>query len=117
MDSEGADSVLPFSSGKNVAFIEVQATTYSSGWTKVYWFNKDTNEIGNNTVYMEQEPKSVTLFDKIKVSYNSFKALDSDVKYIKGLSGSGWSSLSKNSTTTVSLTGTGSSQFITFICD
>lgn len=112
------DSLIPFKiSGKNIAFIEVQATTYTTGWTKIYWFNAKLNTIGAITVYLEKAPKKVTLFDKIIISYNSFKSLDDSVQYIKSLNGSNWTLLSNNSSTSVSLTGTGSSQFITFICD
>lgn len=112
------DSLIPFKiSGKNIAFIEVQATTYTTGWTKIYWFNAKLNTIGAITVYLEKAPKTVTLFDKIIISYNSFKSLDDSVQYIKSLKGSNWTLLSNNSSTSVSLTGTGSSQFITFICD
>lgn len=74
-------------------------------------------EAGKVSVYMEKEPKTVTIYDKIQISYNSIKALVDGVKYIKGLSGTNWTDLTEDSSVSTSLTGVGSSQYLTVIWD
>lgn len=95
----------------------MQATSFTSGWTKVQWFDKENNSVGNNTVYLEKDPKSETILDKLQISYNSVKALVDGVKYINGKSGSGWIELPKGSSQSASIGSTGTTYYLTFICD
>lgn len=117
VDSEGADSVLPFSSGKDIVYIGVQATTYSSGWTEAQWFNGKTNEVGTTKVYMEQSPKSAIIVDKLQIEYNKIVALTDGIKYMKNKAGSTWTTLPKGASISATIGGTGTTYYLTFMCD
>lgn len=113
----GADTVFPFSSGKDIVYIGVQATTFTSGWTEAQWFNGKTNTVGTIKVYMEQAPKSATIVDKLQIEYNKIVALTDGIKYMKNKAGSTWTTLPKGASVSASIGGTGSTSYLTFMCE